>query len=230
MKNQNNVTIGIYKITNPNGKIYVGQSINLEKREKEYQNMKNCKGQIILYNSLQKYGPENHVFEIIEKCDVEQLNIKERYWQEHYGVIGNKGLNCRFTKTNDKSGFCSQETKQKMSHSQTNRIMTEEHKVNIGNSLRGGIRSQETKQKMSQSHTNRIMTEETRTKMSISSKLRPRKNKQVIQFDVHNNIINTFPSIKEASVFYNVHPSNLRDACLGRSKTSGGYIWRYKNN
>ena len=37
--------IGIYKITNPKGKIYIGQSINIENRFKVYKRY-NCKGQV----------------------------------------------------------------------------------------------------------------------------------------------------------------------------------------
>ena len=40
------VKIGIYKITSPSNKIYIGQSINIERRFKEYKTLKNCKFQI----------------------------------------------------------------------------------------------------------------------------------------------------------------------------------------
>jgi excinuclease UvrABC nuclease subunit len=36
MKKQENVIIGIYKITNPNRKIYIGQSTNIYRRWKQY--------------------------------------------------------------------------------------------------------------------------------------------------------------------------------------------------
>ena len=49
-----------------------------------------------LFNSILKYGIENHNIEIIEECDVEQLNCRERYWQEFYNAITN-GLNCILT-------------------------------------------------------------------------------------------------------------------------------------
>ena len=50
------VKIGIYKIVSPSEKIYIGQSINIEKRwEKNYKTLK-CKTQTKLYNSLKKYG------------------------------------------------------------------------------------------------------------------------------------------------------------------------------
>jgi hypothetical protein len=31
--------VGIYKITSPSGKVYIGQSINIERRIKEYKNL-----------------------------------------------------------------------------------------------------------------------------------------------------------------------------------------------
>lgn len=109
--------IGIYKITNPKGKIYVGQSIDCIDRWEIYYKKLNCKNQRKLYLSLKKYGWENHKFEIIEECDLELLNKQERYWQEYYNVIGKNGLNCRLTETNDKSGKDSNETRYKKSKS-----------------------------------------------------------------------------------------------------------------
>ena len=74
--------IGIYKITNPNGKVYVGQSKNIKRRWIEYNKLRRCKNQIKLYNSFQKYNPENHKFELIEECSIEQLNEREIYWKQ----------------------------------------------------------------------------------------------------------------------------------------------------
>jgi group I intron endonuclease len=71
--------IGIYKITNPKGKIYIGQSINIERRFKEYKQLQ-CTQSKKLYNSLQKYGWKQHIFEIVEECSVDLLNEKEEYW------------------------------------------------------------------------------------------------------------------------------------------------------
>jgi group I intron endonuclease len=85
MKKQDNAIIGIYKITNPKGKIYIGQSINIEKRKKRYEkHIKHMSSQPKIYNSILKYGWEQHVFEIIEECSIEQLNEKEVYWKQYY--------------------------------------------------------------------------------------------------------------------------------------------------
>jgi group I intron endonuclease len=103
---------GIYKITNPKGKIYIGQSINIYKRFKQYKNP--SKSQSRLYYSIKKYGYENHIFEIIEYCETLSLNTKERFWQDYYNVINN-GLNCTATKTSNKSGKLSDKTITKIS-------------------------------------------------------------------------------------------------------------------
>lgn len=47
--------IGIYKITSPSNKIYIGQSIDIDKR-KEYYSKLRCQGQRRLFYSLQKHG------------------------------------------------------------------------------------------------------------------------------------------------------------------------------
>jgi group I intron endonuclease len=101
--------IGIYKITSPTNKIYIGQSIDILLRFKYYKYLK-CKSQKKIYASLVKYGVDKHKFEIIEECDIELLNERERYWQEHFEVIGKNGLNLSLTKTNDKSGKHSLDT------------------------------------------------------------------------------------------------------------------------
>lgn len=88
--------IGIYKITNPKGKIYIGQSISIERRFKAYFNL-NCKKQIILYNSFLKYGVKNHIFETICECDISELNDKERYYQDLFLATSSSGLNCVLT-------------------------------------------------------------------------------------------------------------------------------------
>ena len=129
--------IGIYKITNPKGKIYIGQSTNIEKRIHGYENLRYCSQQIKLYNSLKKYTPNTHIFEIIEECLVEELNEKERYWQDFYDVIGENGLNLLLTKTTDRCGFMSKETRQKMSKSKMGNKITESGKKKLSEKMKG---------------------------------------------------------------------------------------------
>jgi len=103
--------IGIYKITSPSGRLYVGQSVNIERRFKTYRKYL-CEQQPKLHRSFIKHGVENHVFEIIEECVVEKLNERERYWQDFYW---HNSMNLIKTKSGDRSGYASEETKAKLS-------------------------------------------------------------------------------------------------------------------
>lgn len=106
--------IGIYKITSPTKRVYIGQSINIEKRISNYRGL-HCKKQPIIYRSFIKYGFEKHKIEILCQCEISELNDKERYYQDLYSAIGVNGMNCKLTKTNDRSGYASEETKKKQS-------------------------------------------------------------------------------------------------------------------
>jgi group I intron endonuclease len=103
--------IGIYKITSPSGKIYIGQSIDIERRFNGYKK-RHCKSQPKLNRSFVKYKPENHKFEIIKECNVYELNDYERYYQDFYNVLSSNGLNCILTILNEnkrKSFFAQKE-------------------------------------------------------------------------------------------------------------------------
>jgi len=108
------VICGIYKITSPTGKIYIGESKNINNRKNGYKNS-GCKAQPRLNYSINKYGWDKHVFEIIEECDILDLKCKERYWQDFYDVTGKNGLNCTLTKCGDEKQIHSKETINKIS-------------------------------------------------------------------------------------------------------------------
>jgi len=107
--------IGIYKITSPTGRVYIGQSSNLKYRLADYYKLRSkSKKQVILYNSFLKYGVENHQFDIIEYCTIDELYCSERFWQDEFDVL-NGGLNCILTSCDDKKAQMSEETKSKIS-------------------------------------------------------------------------------------------------------------------
>lgn len=108
--------VGIYKITSPTGRVYVGQSIDVKKRLYSYRKLK-CKTQTLLYRSLLKYGFSNHSVEIIKECEPDKLNIYERYYQELYDCLTN-GLNCVLQETEVKKKVISESTRVKMSKAQ----------------------------------------------------------------------------------------------------------------
>lgn len=96
-----NNDIGIYKITCPNGFIYIGQSKNINTRFNQYKRL-NCESQPKIYKSLIEKGVKNHKFEIIKNCKIESLNYWERYYQEKHDSVKN-GLNSVYTTNKNKN-------------------------------------------------------------------------------------------------------------------------------
>lgn len=167
--------IGIYMITSPLKKIYIGQSINIEKRFLKYKSI-NCKNQIILYRSLKKYGFEKHKFQILCECEILELNDKERYYQDLYSAISVSGLNCKLTKSGDRNGALSDETKLKISIGNKGKVISDEQRLRLKTLNLGRKHSAETKLKMSLSRIgkkgamlNKSHSEETKIKMSNNS-------------------------------------------------------------
>lgn len=169
--------IGIYKITSPTGRVYIGQSVNIEKRFRHYRSKNESTKQRRLKLSFDKYGIENHKFEVVEECSVDQLNDRERYWQDYYNVLDQKkGLNCVLTKSKDKSGYTSKETLNILSACQSGsnngmygKKHSEETKEKIRKKAIGRKASEETRKKLSLARSKRVITKETREKISISN-------------------------------------------------------------
>ena len=198
--------IGIYKVTSPKGKIYIGQSKNVEKRFRYYKSL-HCKNQIALYRSFVKHGFENHSFEVIEECDVDLLNERERYWQEYYNVL-NKGLNCLLTSTTEKNKIYSKSTIDKMSKSLKGRIITEEWRNNLSKAGTGRVFTKETRQKLTIANTGRFYSEETKKKIANNN-----PTSRII-IDMNTGVF--YYSIAELAIYLNVNPSTLFDRLTER--------------
>lgn len=156
--------IGIYKITSPAGRIYIGQSIDIEKRFISYKRSE-CSKQPRLRRSFIKHGVESHVFEVICECLVYELNDKERYYQDLYFAVGKFGLNCQLTTSSTKSGKHSEESIAKMK----NRTLSEEHKLKIKQALTGKKKSPEAVLKMGLGHKGKTISDSQKEKLRKAS-------------------------------------------------------------
>ncbi len=82
--------IGIYKITKKdNGKSYIGQSNDIERRFQEHCTKKD----LYIDLEIQKYGADNFSFEVLEECELEELDEKEQYWISYYNTYEGFGYN-----------------------------------------------------------------------------------------------------------------------------------------
>jgi group I intron endonuclease len=232
--------IGIYKIISPSGKIYIGQTTNFTKRKNYYKNGAKPY-QVRIHNSLQKYGYDAHTIEFIEECLVENLNERERYWQDFYDVIGENGLNCRLTATNNKSGYLSDELKQKLSDIRKKTIISGEWREKFAYDWTGKKHTEQTKHKMSESAKGKKKSLEhiaklpqnqkgcTRPKASEATKIKQSlnsgKSKIVYQYTMNGIFIDEYRNVSEAQRCLGI--KNISSAALGKIPSSGGFKWSY---
>lgn len=80
-----NKICGIYKIENKvNGKIYIGQSINIPRRWRQHRttavDLAKEEYDYPLYRAIRKYGLENFDFSVLEYCEPKDLDEKEKFY------------------------------------------------------------------------------------------------------------------------------------------------------
>jgi group I intron endonuclease len=208
--------IGIYKITNPNGKIYIGQSTDVLKR---FQIHKGLYGNNLtkLERSFNKYGIKNHKFELLEECSSDMLDKKEKYWIYSYNSI-NEGLNIE---VGGNGGYLSDHTKNLISKKKKNHpcYSNPQRGKKISKALKGreknwgkGKEKKGKKQlKEFKDHVSKI------------------KSTPILQYNINGEFIKEWDSIINASKTLNVHREAISSNLRKITKTSGGYVWRYKN-
>lgn len=233
IKNKVERLSGIYKITSPTKKVYIGKSVNIYLRMKSYVRGVN-KSQRKLYNSINKYGVSKHTFEILEYCDVDLLNEKERYYQDLYSAIGKDGLNLRLTTASDRSGYISEETREIKRIISTGKKMSEETKEK----LRNIPRTKEWNKKVSDWNKNKpkSMIDKQRKTLSEnienSNRLREFNKKISIKINCFNRytkeLIGSYDSIREASRLTNVDRKCIYLSLKGsKYKYSKGKYFEY---
>ncbi len=164
--------IGIYKITSPSKKIYIGQSIDIQKRWQRYKSVK-YKRTFKLYCSFQKYGIDNHLFEIIEECAVELLNEREIYYIKYFDTFNTShGLNL---KEGGAKGRISEETRERYRKASIGRVVSEKTKQK----LRDRVMTDEWRLAISKSKKGIARSIESRNKTSIALRGRKQSDEQI---------------------------------------------------
>jgi group I intron endonuclease len=128
--------IGIYKITSPSGKAYIGQSWNILKRFIDY---KYCnKAQRYIYHSLAKHGYTNHIFEIVHELpeDITQsiLDSYEQLYIDTHRDCGIILMNIREAGTGGKHNV---RTKELMRLASLGKPKSKQHCINNGLAKKG---------------------------------------------------------------------------------------------
>lgn len=243
----------IKKITNTvNGKAYIGQSVNIDKRWKEHvkslnNNDSRC---TLLQRAWNKYGQEAFNFEILELCSKEMLDEIEIKYINLYDSCNN-GYNIETG--GNKNKRLADSTKQKIGDANRGRIMSNETRKKMSesrignkNGMYGKHHSEEAKRKMTnarlgkqghpcseelkeflrQKNLGKVLSEETKRKISEAAIGREpyNKNKKAVYCVELNKV---FYNPTAAGKEFNIRSSNIINCCNHIRKTCGGYHWEY---
>lgn len=204
----------IYKITNDiNNRIYIGKTIdsvqirwNHHKSDAFAPAHSSKMEKRPLYEAIRKYGIEHFNIETIEECSLEVLNDREKYWIEYYHSFKD-GYNA--TLGGDGSPYLDYDLIIKT----YNKILS----VSKTAKILGIDRDSVTRALLA---TNSYSTKQIKEN-GIKSNFHA-----VGQYDLNDNLIATYPSIKAAE---EAVPTgrHIGEVCKGKRKTAGGFKWKY---
>ena len=207
---------GIYKIVSPTGKTYIGQSIDLVRRKKEYAKLQ-CKKQKRLYYSLNMYGWDRHKWYEYE-YPIDELDKAESEFKLE--IISTLGWEyALFHEIYDKGGGPKSESTRKLiSESNKGKHILTPEQIN----QRVKTRKETIKNNGGFDWGHKIAASQTGVD-------KPNKWKKVTQYDRNGTFIKTWESVKAAELFYSKNPDkdNISACARGNQKSAYGFIWKY---
>lgn len=166
---------GVYIITNLiNNKHYVGKATRLKARLLSHKNdlINNRHTNSHLQNSFNEYGLDNFSFEPLDFYDVRFISSMENWWCNMLNTHDrNYGFNILPTNPDDERLFQSEETKVKISISNTGKKRDLEHRKRLSEISSKQVHTPERKERVRLKHLGSKRSEESRKRMSDAQKL-----------------------------------------------------------
>lgn len=213
---------------NINGKVYIGQSVDIKKRWREHRsaayNLNSKDYDMVIYRAIRKYGLNNFSFSILETCKIEELNEKEKYWIQNYDSK-NKGYNVSLG-GND---YTHLGNIVELYDYQGNYVCEYANAMEVAKALNVfygtvyqviyGIRLS-------------VKDYQLKLKNDDSKQIKIYKNRQggkirVCNLNDDNEKIEEFESIAEAARKLNLDSSCITKCCKGKLVHHGGFKWKY---
>jgi group I intron endonuclease len=210
----------IYLVKNPqNNVVYIGQQIGT-KSINEY------KGSGVLLNrAYTKYGDNYFKREIIEYCDIDKLNDKEKLYIKQYNTKFPHGYNLTDGGEGMKGYQYNNIQKQNISKAKTGQKYPEEHGEKIRQSKLGKKRNQETIDKIS---ITKASKHNIQPDLNLKGQYKSNSQKIILQYNLQNILLNEFQSAQEAGRCLKKSGNQIADCASGRQKSAYGYKWQYK--
>lgn len=210
----------IYLVKNKQEKVvYIGQQIGT-KPIKEY------KGSGLLLNrAYVKYGDDYFKREIIEYCDIDELNNKEKSYIKKYNTKFPHGYNLTDGGDGNKGYQYSNDQKQNISNAKMGQKYPKEHGEKIRQSKLGKKRDQNTINKIIQTKASKHNIQ---PDLSLKGQHRSNSQKIILQYDLQNNLLNEYQSAQEAGRCFKKSGNSIADCAAGRQKSAYGFKWKYK--
>ncbi len=246
---------GIYQILNKlDGKIYIGQSIDIERRWNQH---RYGKGSLILRNAINKYGVEHFEFKIIEEINI--ISKTEKEIQDLLVTLEQKWLDSKKPFLKENGYNIQSEAKPNIPIKRSEGYGALISKIKIDNNHCGkttiqynlngefikkwksaaaierelGFKAENIsacnlrKAKTSNGYIWRFEGD-TVSKYDIKNlKIKLGSLKPINQMSFDGQIINTFDSLTEASKHTGVHYTNISKVCSKKQKSAGGFKWEY---
>lgn len=202
--------------TSPSGKSYIGQSVDLIDRHREFVRFDRPYSGITINRAREKYNNINDwKYEVLEYCDVDMLDEREIYYIALYDTMNN-GYNSNVGGEGNIGLKQSEKTRKKISLSQ----------IGEKNNNYGKPRTLEIRKKISETERGKFVSDETRIKQS---KAHDKVKIAVSQYTKEGVFITSYESTAEAQRKTGVHNSHIALCCRGERKSAGGFKWAYKN-
>ncbi len=247
--------IGIYKITNQvNGKCYIGQSQDIYTRfSKHNWSVNDTKDNKILIKAFNKYGIDNFSFDIIEECQIEELDDKEIYYIDKYrSYVGFKdchGYNATIGGGGIRGYKMSKEAKQKIGKSnylvrnpypvlQYNMagLFVEEFESILNAHKKTGVGKSGIRACISGTYKTAGGFIWIKKVGDIKKKINPNSHitipakhlmKKVAQYNLDGELIRVYCSATFAANENNFIQTEISSCCRDELNIGYGYIWRY---
>ena len=200
----------IYKYTSPEGKSYIGQTTKTP-AQRASSNGYNYRRSPYFYDAIKKFGFNSLKLEILEECQEDELDDRERYWIAYYNTVYPNGYNAtaggqKNTRTWSKKVYQFSQTGELVKEYNSLTEAAEENKCNVSS--------------LSEVCSGRKITCLGYFWSYENIPPKPKKNyrhKRVYQFDENGFLIKEFETVANAAHYNNV-PYYQVCACAGKQR------------